>query len=127
MVEHVCTDVCFKSQHTGSTLRRLGGDDFDVWDCCYLRSELRKYAPLNYASCKHTQTHINTQPENIVLKDPSAQRLTIIDLGMAQDLSTNRNVKVMAGTPEFVGTSSLITSYRIAYHSECTLANTPLK
>ncbi|KAL5482196.1 hypothetical protein EMCRGX_G022491 [Ephydatia muelleri] len=46
--------------------------------------------------------HLDLKPENIVLKDPSAQRLTIIDLGMAQDLSTNRNVKVMAGTPEFV-------------------------
>ena len=45
------------------------------------------------------------QPENIVLKDDSAEQLKIIDFGTAQDLSINPSPVVMVGTPEFIGES----------------------
>ena len=43
------------------------------------------------------------QPENIVLKDSSAEQLKIIDFGTAQDLTINPKPSVMVGTPEFIG------------------------
>ena len=46
---------------------------------------------------------IPQQPENIVLKDLETKQLKIIDFGTAQDLTKNRNIKAMVGTPEFIG------------------------
>lgn len=43
------------------------------------------------------------QPENIVLKDPHTKTLKIIDFGTAQDLTDNKKIQLLAGTPEFVG------------------------
>ena len=45
------------------------------------------------------------QPENLVLQDKDAKQLKIIDFGTAQDLNINPKVKVMVGTPEFIGES----------------------
>lgn len=50
-----------------------------------------------------TASYAFTQPENIVLKDTETKTLKIIDFGTAQDLSNNKQVSMMAGTPEFVG------------------------
>jgi serine/threonine protein kinase len=46
--------------------------------------------------------HLDLKPENIVLKDKSAEQLKIIDFGTAQDLSINPRPTVMVGTPEFI-------------------------
>lgn len=56
---------------------------------------------------KKNIVHLDLKPENIVLKDKMDKQLKIIDFGTARDLSLEKNVKVMVGTPEFIAPEAL--------------------
>lgn len=58
------------------------------------------YMSIDQISLLHFLT---IQPENMVLKDGTSKHIKIIDFGTARDLSVSRDVKVMVGTPEFIG------------------------
>ena len=56
--------------------------------------------------CKYMALILHLQPENIMLKDRNKSEVVIIDLGLARDLNKGE-VKVICGTPEFIGRNSV--------------------
>jgi len=52
----------------------------------------------------HSQSivHLDLKPENIVCVGKEANNLKLIDFGLAKKLDPKRQIKVMAGTPEFL-------------------------
>jgi death-associated protein kinase len=56
---------------------------------------------LNYMHSRSI-CHLDLKPENMVLKSIDTREIKIIDFGTAQNLSKTKDVKAMAGTPEFI-------------------------